>query len=131
MARPAKTFTHDGDDWQAMVTWGCVSRAGYTIGVLFLPVQVGFPPEDDGRSLSSSVPFLLNNFGGGSPVHGRVSRYVPTGEPTCITFPSRTPSARRVRQRALSKMPAGHVVSQLSDHGAHHLHLDELRIHMV
>ena len=36
VARPVKTFTHDGDDWQAMFTWGCVSREGYTIGVLFV-----------------------------------------------------------------------------------------------
>ena len=30
------TFRHDGDDWQAMFAWGCASREGYTIGVLFL-----------------------------------------------------------------------------------------------
>ena len=54
MARPAKTFTHDGDDWQAMFTWGCISREGYTIGVLFLAKTTnreafgrlcGIPPE--------------------------------------------------------------------------------------
>ena len=36
MARPVKTLTHDGDEWEVMFTWGCASREGYTIGVLFL-----------------------------------------------------------------------------------------------
>ena len=54
MARPVSTFTHDGDDWQAMFAWGCVSREGYTIGVLFVAEATnreaygrlhGVPPE--------------------------------------------------------------------------------------
>lgn len=54
MARPVKSFPHDGDDWQAMFTWGCVSREGYTIGVLFVAEATnreaygrlyGVPPE--------------------------------------------------------------------------------------
>ena len=54
MAHPVKTFTHDGDDWQVLFTWGCVSREGYTIGVLFLARTTkrelfgrlrGVPPE--------------------------------------------------------------------------------------
>jgi hypothetical protein len=54
MPSPVKTFTHDGDDWQVMFTWGCASREGYTIGVLFLAKTTnregfgrlrGIPPE--------------------------------------------------------------------------------------
>ena len=53
-SRPAKTFTHDGDDWQAMFAWGCASREDYTIGVLFVATTTnreaygrlhGLPPE--------------------------------------------------------------------------------------
>ena len=54
MARPVKSFPHDGGDWQAMFTWGCASRVGYTIGVLVLAKTTnreafgrlrGVPPE--------------------------------------------------------------------------------------
>jgi hypothetical protein len=54
MARLVKTFTHDGEDWQAMLTGGCTCREGYTIGVLFLAKTSdreafgrlrGIPPE--------------------------------------------------------------------------------------
>jgi hypothetical protein len=54
MARPAKTFTHDGEDWQARFAWGCANREHYTIGVLFLAKTTnreafgrlcGIPPE--------------------------------------------------------------------------------------
>ena len=54
MARPAKTFTHDGEDWQALFAWGGASREHYTIGVLFLAKTTnrevfgrlrGIPPE--------------------------------------------------------------------------------------
>ena len=54
VAHPVKTFTHDGDDWQVLFTWGCVSREGYTIGVLFVATTTnreaygrlhGLPPE--------------------------------------------------------------------------------------
>ena len=54
MARPVKTFTHDGEDWQAILTGGCTCREGYTIGVLFVATATnreaygrlhGVPPE--------------------------------------------------------------------------------------
>ena len=48
-------------------------------------------------------------------------------------FPSQAdPHATRwLRQHALSEMPAGHVVSQPSGHAARHLHVEQLRIHLV
>ena len=54
MARPATTFTHDGEDWQARFAWGGANREHYTIGVLFLAKTTnreafgrlrGIPPE--------------------------------------------------------------------------------------
>ena len=54
MARPVKTLTHDGEDWQAILTGGCTCREVYTIGVLFLAKTSdreafgrlrGIPPE--------------------------------------------------------------------------------------
>ena len=47
-------------------------------------------------------------------------------------LPSETdpPATRGLRQHALSKMSAGHVVSQPPDHAAHHLHMEQLRTHM-
>ena len=54
MARPVKTFTHDGEDWQAILTGGCNCREAYTIGVLFVAKTTnreafgrlcGIPPE--------------------------------------------------------------------------------------
>jgi hypothetical protein len=54
MARPVKILTHDGEDWQAILTGGCTCREGYTVGVLFLARTTnreafgrlrGIPPE--------------------------------------------------------------------------------------
>jgi hypothetical protein len=36
MARPVKTLTHAGEDWQAILTGGCTSCEDYSIGVLFV-----------------------------------------------------------------------------------------------
>jgi hypothetical protein len=68
MASPVKTFTHDGDDWQAMFTWGCISREGYTIGVLFLAKTtnrevfgrlLGIAPERFDRATSDQLRAAL------------------------------------------------------------------------
>jgi hypothetical protein len=54
MARPVKTLTHAGEDWQAILTGGCTSCEDYTIGVLFVAKTTdreafgrlrGIPPE--------------------------------------------------------------------------------------
>ena len=67
MARPVKTLTHDGEDWQAILTGGCTCREDYTIGVLFLAKTTnreafgrlrGIPPEhfDQPRQINSERP---------------------------------------------------------------------------
>ena len=54
MARPVRTLTHAGEDWQAILTGGCTSCEDYTIGVLFVAKTTdreafgrlrGIPPE--------------------------------------------------------------------------------------
>jgi len=54
MARPVKTLTHAGEDWQAILTGGCTSCEDYSIGVLFVAKTTdreafgrlrGIPPE--------------------------------------------------------------------------------------
>ena len=67
---------------------------------------------------------------GGFLAHGRVSVSLLESR---HAFPSQAdPHATRwFRQYALSEMPAGHVVSQPSGHTARHLHVEQLRIHLV
>ena len=36
MARPVKTLTHAGEDWQAILTGSCSYLEDYSIGVLFV-----------------------------------------------------------------------------------------------
>ena len=54
MARPVKTLTHAGEDWQAILTGSCSYLEDYSIGVLFVAKTTnreafgrlrGIPPE--------------------------------------------------------------------------------------
>ena len=65
MARPVKTLTHAGEDWQAILTGGCTCREDYTIGVLFVAKTTnreafgrlrGIPPEHFDQATGGSTP---------------------------------------------------------------------------
>ena len=68
MARPVKTLTHAGEDWQAILTGGCTCREDYTIGVLFVAKTPnreafgrlrGIPPEHFDQATAEQLQAAL------------------------------------------------------------------------